>query len=59
MQQLKRLNAFRKEKELSIEEIMHTGMIDVGAELFKEANVKLKSGLKTKDLKQIKDDQKT
>jgi len=42
-----------KEKKLNVEETKHTKMLDVGADLFKEANVKLKEALKTKDMKQI------
>jgi len=42
-----------KEKKLNVEETKHTEMLDVGADLFKEANVKLKEALKTKDMKQI------
>jgi len=42
-----------KEKKLNVEETEHTEMLDVGADLFNEANVKLKKALKTKDMKQI------
>ena len=42
-----------KEKKLNVEETKHTEMLDVRADLFKEANVKLKGALKTKDMKQI------
>jgi hypothetical protein len=41
-----------KEKELEQKEIKHTEMMDVGTQLFKEANEKLKQALKAKDLKQ-------
>jgi len=42
-----------KKKKLNVEENKHTEMLDVGADLFKEANVELKEALKTKDMKQI------
>ena len=42
-----------KEKKLNVEETKHTEMLDVGTDLFKEGNVKLKEALKTKDMKQI------
>jgi len=42
-----------KEKKLNVEETKHTKMLDVGADLFKEANVKVKEALKTKYMKQI------
>jgi len=42
-----------KEKKLNVYETKHTEMLDVGADLFKEAHVKLKEALKTKDMKQI------
>ena len=42
-----------KEKKLHIEESKHMEMMDVGTDLFKEANAKLKKVLKTKDMKQI------
>ena len=42
-----------KEKKLNVDETKHTEMMDVGTDLFKEANAKLKEALKTKDMKQI------
>jgi len=42
-----------KKKKPNVEETKHTKMLDVGADLFKEANVKLKEALKIKDMKQI------
>jgi len=42
-----------KEKKLNVEETKHTEMLDVGADMFKKAYVKLKEALKTKDMKQI------
>src|SRR6266516_2430118 len=42
-----------KEKKFNVEETKHTEMLDVGTDLFKEGNVKLKEALKTNDMKQI------
>ena len=42
-----------KEMQLEMEENKHTEMMDVGSDLFKEGNAKLKEALKSKDIKQI------
>ena len=42
-----------KEMQLKMEETKHTEMMDVGSDLFKEGNAKLKEALKSKDMKQI------
>jgi len=42
-----------KEMQLEMEENKHTEMMDVGSDLFKEGNAKLKEALKSKDMKQI------
>jgi len=42
-----------REKQLHVEENKQTEMMGVGTELFKEANMKLKESLKTKNFKQI------
>ena len=42
-----------KEMQLMMEENKHMETMDVGSDLFKEGNAKLKEALKSKDMKQI------